>query len=192
MQFPGVLQHGSRFTGRAALYTRRAQAACSRGAASLLHAVAADACNLSTSTTRFLPAPGKDATEDFEEIGHSRAAKEMLGKYYIGEFAVRGWEAARAACGGWSAVGARVAPPPPLHRTARCALPLRAQSSPILLLLRRAARPPRRQPSGRQPPPRCLAAAPCRPSSRRCCPSSSCWRQCTTCRCVGACLLLVL
>jgi hypothetical protein len=31
---------------------------------------------------------GKDATEDFEEIGHSRAAKEMLAKYYIGEFAV--------------------------------------------------------------------------------------------------------
>ncbi|PRW56833.1 cytochrome b5 [Chlorella sorokiniana] len=30
---------------------------------------------------------GKDATEEFEEIGHSRAAKEMLGKYYIGEFA---------------------------------------------------------------------------------------------------------
>lgn len=38
---------------------------------------------------------GKDATEEFEEIGHSRAAKEMLGKYYIGEFAVSccpGWE----------------------------------------------------------------------------------------------------
>ena len=34
------------------------------------------------------PVPaGKDATEEFEEIGHSRAAKEMLGKYYIGEFA---------------------------------------------------------------------------------------------------------
>lgn len=35
------------------------------------------------------PGAGKDATEDFEEIGHSRAAKEMLTKYYIGEFAVR-------------------------------------------------------------------------------------------------------
>lgn len=31
---------------------------------------------------------GKDATEDFEEIGHSRAAKEMLAQYYIGEYAV--------------------------------------------------------------------------------------------------------
>ncbi|KAL4447198.1 hypothetical protein ABPG77_007231 [Micractinium sp. CCAP 211/92] len=30
---------------------------------------------------------GKDATEEFEEIGHSRAAKEMLDKYYIGDFA---------------------------------------------------------------------------------------------------------
>lgn len=30
---------------------------------------------------------GKDATEDFEEIGHSRAAKEMLEKYFIGDFA---------------------------------------------------------------------------------------------------------
>jgi len=31
---------------------------------------------------------GKDATEDFEEIGHSNAAREMLDKYYIGEFEV--------------------------------------------------------------------------------------------------------
>lgn len=31
---------------------------------------------------------GKDATEDFEEIGHSNAAREMLDKYYIGEFDV--------------------------------------------------------------------------------------------------------
>jgi hypothetical protein len=33
---------------------------------------------------------GKDATEDFDEIGHSRAAKEMLAKYYIGDYAVSG------------------------------------------------------------------------------------------------------
>lgn len=31
-------------------------------------------------------ATGKDATEDFEEIGHSNAAREMLDKFYIGEF----------------------------------------------------------------------------------------------------------
>ncbi|KAK9806800.1 hypothetical protein WJX72_003117 [[Myrmecia] bisecta] len=30
---------------------------------------------------------GKDATEDYEEIGHSNAATEMLTKYYIGEYA---------------------------------------------------------------------------------------------------------
>lgn len=29
---------------------------------------------------------GRDATEDFEEIGHSNAAKEMLDKYVIGDF----------------------------------------------------------------------------------------------------------
>lgn len=33
-----------------------------------------------------LAATGKDATEDFEEIGHSNAAREMLDKYYIGDF----------------------------------------------------------------------------------------------------------
>lgn len=44
-------------------------------------------------TRRFRSRAGKDATEEFEEIGHSRAAKEMLGKYYIGEYAVSptGW-----------------------------------------------------------------------------------------------------
>mmetsp|Transcript_11226 Transcript_11226/g.33699 ORF Transcript_11226/g.33699 Transcript_11226/m.33699 type:complete len:142 (-) Transcript_11226:539-964(-) len=29
---------------------------------------------------------GRDATEDFEEIGHSNAAREMLDKYLIGNF----------------------------------------------------------------------------------------------------------
>jgi len=40
---------------------------------------------------------GKDATQDFEEIGHSNSAREMLAKYYIGDFAVR--VAAAAAAG---------------------------------------------------------------------------------------------
>lgn len=31
-------------------------------------------------------ASGKDGTEDFEEIGHSTTAKEMLADYYIGEY----------------------------------------------------------------------------------------------------------
>lgn len=28
---------------------------------------------------------GKDATNDFEDIGHSNAAREMMDKYYIGK-----------------------------------------------------------------------------------------------------------
>jgi len=32
---------------------------------------------------------GKDGTDDFEEIGHSNTAKEMLESYYIGEYEVR-------------------------------------------------------------------------------------------------------
>ncbi|TXG63076.1 hypothetical protein EZV62_010070 [Acer yangbiense] len=32
-----------------------------------------------------LAATEKDATEDFEEVGHSNSAKEMMEKYYIGE-----------------------------------------------------------------------------------------------------------
>lgn len=31
-------------------------------------------------------ASGKDGTEDYEEIGHSTTATEMLADYYIGEF----------------------------------------------------------------------------------------------------------
>lgn len=31
---------------------------------------------------------GKDGTDDFEEIGHSNTAKEMLESYYIGEYEV--------------------------------------------------------------------------------------------------------
>lgn len=32
-----------------------------------------------------LTAAGKDATEDFEDVGHSESAREMLVKYYIGD-----------------------------------------------------------------------------------------------------------
>ena len=31
---------------------------------------------------------GKDSTEDFDEIGHSKTAQDMLKDYYIGEFKV--------------------------------------------------------------------------------------------------------
>ncbi|KAF8379951.1 hypothetical protein HHK36_027417 [Tetracentron sinense] len=33
----------------------------------------------------FLSASGKDATNDFEDVGHSDSAREMMDKYYIGE-----------------------------------------------------------------------------------------------------------
>ena len=32
-----------------------------------------------------LAATGKDATNDFEDVGHSTSAREMMDKYYIGE-----------------------------------------------------------------------------------------------------------
>ncbi|KEH35477.1 cytochrome b5-like heme/steroid-binding domain protein [Medicago truncatula] len=32
-----------------------------------------------------LSATGKDATNDFEDVGHSDSAREMMDKYYIGE-----------------------------------------------------------------------------------------------------------
>lgn len=43
-----------------------------------------DAC---TSDVIIVPA-GKDATQDFEEIGHSKSARDMLEKYLIGTYAV--------------------------------------------------------------------------------------------------------
>ncbi|KAJ9154049.1 hypothetical protein P3X46_027427 [Hevea brasiliensis] len=32
-----------------------------------------------------LSATGKDATDDFEDVGHSTSAREMMDKYYVGE-----------------------------------------------------------------------------------------------------------
>lgn len=32
-----------------------------------------------------LSATGKDATDDFEDVGHSDSAREMMDKYYIGD-----------------------------------------------------------------------------------------------------------
>ncbi|CAN4099523.1 unnamed protein product [Withania somnifera] len=32
-----------------------------------------------------LSATGKDATNDFEDVGHSDSAREMMDKYYIGD-----------------------------------------------------------------------------------------------------------
>ncbi|XP_045817245.1 cytochrome b5 [Trifolium pratense] len=33
-----------------------------------------------------LEATGRDATEDFEDAGHSKSARELMEQYYIGEF----------------------------------------------------------------------------------------------------------
>ena len=52
---------------------------------------------LFTTTT---PSAGKDATQDFEEIGHSISARDMLDKYKIGAYAVRS-AGARHGGGGW-------------------------------------------------------------------------------------------
>jgi cytochrome b involved in lipid metabolism len=38
--------------------------------------------------TWFCGFAGKDATQDFEEIGHSNSAKKLLEKYYIGKYEV--------------------------------------------------------------------------------------------------------
>lgn len=35
-----------------------------------------------------IPIAGKDATQDFEEIGHSNSAKKLLEKYHIGQYEV--------------------------------------------------------------------------------------------------------
>jgi hypothetical protein len=47
------------------------------------HSVPASLKNLSSPLSA-----GKDATEDFEEIGHSNNARELLKKYEIGEYEV--------------------------------------------------------------------------------------------------------
>eukprot|EP00271_Cylindrocystis_brebissonii_P010679 TRINITY_DN26972_c0_g1_i1.p1 TRINITY_DN26972_c0_g1~~TRINITY_DN26972_c0_g1_i1.p1 ORF type:complete len:161 (-),score=41.19 TRINITY_DN26972_c0_g1_i1:830-1312(-) len=35
-----------------------------------------------------LAATGKDATDDFEDVGHSKNARQLLDEYYVGEFDV--------------------------------------------------------------------------------------------------------
>lgn len=54
-------------------------------------------------------AAGKDSTQDFEEIGHSNSAREILEKYYIGTYEVRRWAGRQAG----TRARARPAPPGP-------------------------------------------------------------------------------
>lgn len=44
--------------------------------------------NCGEGLTGLFAVSGKDATQDFEEIGHSNSAKQLLEKYYLGEFKV--------------------------------------------------------------------------------------------------------
>lgn len=47
---------------------------------------------------------GRDATQDFEEIGHSNSAKRLLEKYIIGKYEVR-VRCALAEVKGWASSG---------------------------------------------------------------------------------------
>jgi hypothetical protein len=53
-----------------------------------LFSASADALLLLLLLLLLAPGTGKDATQDFEEIGHSNSARELLEKYHIGGFAV--------------------------------------------------------------------------------------------------------
>lgn len=53
-----------------------------------LYSIKYKSCSQGVLNTQYI-CSGKDATEDFEEIGHSNAAREMLDRYYVGEFEVR-------------------------------------------------------------------------------------------------------
>ena len=71
---------------------------CVHGAASLQHPLKryaealAECCGCPTAGYDIiLNTTGRDATEDFEEIGHSNAAREMLDKYLLGDYEVSHW-----------------------------------------------------------------------------------------------------
>lgn len=79
------------------------------------------------------PLSGKDATEDFDEIGHSNAAKEQLAQYYIGEFEGGDVSApARARANGAVKAGAPVGASPAV-RALQFLLPLLAVLAAVLL-----------------------------------------------------------
>ncbi|CAL8464316.1 g3851 [Coccomyxa elongata] len=67
---------------------------------------------------------GKDATEDFEEIGHSNAAKEMLAKYIIGDFEGDATRTNRASISAVKAQQANLQSSNPLLKLLQVLLPL--------------------------------------------------------------------
>lgn len=70
-----------------------------------------------------LTSTGKDATQDFEEIGHSNSAKKLLEKYLIGTF--EGGDSAPAPKGPPPSSAAMVAPTTsPLTRAFSVLLPI--------------------------------------------------------------------
>jgi len=77
--------------------------------------------------------PGKDATEDFDEIGHSNAAKEQLAQFYLGEFEGGGLGPARKAAAGAVKAGAPVGAASPAVRLLQVLLPLLAVAAAVLL-----------------------------------------------------------
>ena len=79
---------------------------------------------------------GKDASEDFDEIGHSNAAKEQLTQFYLGEFEGGSALAAAArkkATGAVKAGGGPAGPVSPLVRGLQVLLPLLAVLAAVLL-----------------------------------------------------------
>lgn len=63
-------------------YHQRIQQSCARSISAVLDMTDAYKHHL------YCVVAGKDATQDFEEIGHSKSARDMLDKYLLGEFAV--------------------------------------------------------------------------------------------------------
>jgi hypothetical protein len=78
---------------------------------------------------------GKDASEDFDEIGHSNAAKEQLAQYYLGDFegGGLGGPARIDKAAGAVKAGLPAGPVSPLVRALQFLLPLLAVLAAVLL-----------------------------------------------------------
>ena len=92
-------------------------------------------CSLPSPPPLSSHASGKDASEDFDEIGHSNAAKEQLAQYYLGEFeggGLGGPARSKAASGAVKA-GVPGGPVSPVVRALQVLLPLLAVLAAVLL-----------------------------------------------------------
>jgi hypothetical protein len=77
--------------------------------------------------------PGKDATEDFDEIGHSNAAKEQLEQFYIGDFEGGDISAPSRVRAGTAVKAGGSAAPTPAVRALQVLLPILAVLAAVLL-----------------------------------------------------------